>query len=478
MGSRRTKAAEVNPGWRSRIVGHGEEAPDQLLANPRNWRVHPKAQQDALEGMLDQVGWVQDVVVNRRTGYLVDGHLRVAVAISRGETAVPVVYVDLSPEEESLVLAALDPLAGMAVADEEALRMLLAEITVDSEALQAMLDGASGPPKDAAAGAAARPSLADRFLVPPFSVLDARQGYWQRRKEQWLATGIRSELGRGENIPGVELLPRPEQRSCPDLMRGEHIVGERLTWVVGSRPENEMDDTSRKNLAAGRMARPPHGPTVTQNPDGTLSYDPSNNGGSSGTSVFDPVLCEIAYRWFSPPGGSVLDPFAGGSVRGIVASMLGRTYTGLDLSERQIEAAPNWIVGDSADIGALVSGKHDFLFTCPPYADLEVYSDDPRDISTMPYEAFLAAYRGIIAGATALLADDRFACIVVGDIRDRKGIYRNFVSHTIAAFEDAGLRLYNEAILVTAVGSLSIRVGRQFTTAASWARRIRTCSCS
>ena len=64
--------------WRNRIVGSGEEAPDQLLANPGNWRVHPKAQQDALAGALDAVGWVGQVLVNRRSGCVVDGHARVA----------------------------------------------------------------------------------------------------------------------------------------------------------------------------------------------------------------------------------------------------------------------------------------------------------------------------------------------------------------------------------------------------------------
>jgi len=101
----KAKAPAPPPGWRSRIVGHGEESPDQLLANPRNWRVHPKAQQDALAVVLDQVGWVQDVIVNQRTGHVVDGHLRVSLAISRNEPTIPVVYIDLDPEEEALVLA-------------------------------------------------------------------------------------------------------------------------------------------------------------------------------------------------------------------------------------------------------------------------------------------------------------------------------------------------------------------------------------
>jgi DNA modification methylase len=201
----------------------------------------------------------------------------------------------------------------------------------------------------------------------------------------------------------------------------------------------------------------------------TTTYQGSE---ATGTSIFDPVLCELAYTWFCPPNGAVLDPFAGGSVRGIVAAVLGRKYTGIDLRPEQIEAneaqaaaivpdnLPRWIAGDSRE--AMPDEQFDLVFSCPPYADLEVYSDDPRDISTMDYPAFMVAYRDIVAGAVRRLRNDRFACFVVGDVRDKKGMYYNFVSDTIAAFQDAGARLYNEAVLVTAVGSLPIRVGKQF----------------
>lgn len=268
--------------------------------------------------------------------------------------------------------------------------------------------------------------------------------------------------------------------SGQDLMRGEHVVGQNnLTWVKGARDPETLDEASRKNLAAGRQSfngRPPHGATVTQNPDGTLAYRPTNNGDGtqSGTSIFDPVLCELAYTWFCPPAGAILDPFAGGSVRGIVASKLGRRYTGIDLRPEQIaanaeqaaricpEGPPAWHVGDSLDVAALAPGAYDLLFSCPPYADLERYSDDPRDISTMAYPAFLAAYRAIIAASVALLAPDRFIVWVVGEVRDKAGMIHGLVPDTIAAFADAGAALYNDAILVTAVGSLPIRVGRQF----------------
>lgn len=128
---------------RNRIVGSGEEAPDQLLANPANWRVHPREQQAALEGALKEVGWVQQVMVNRRTGYVVDGHARIALAISRGEATVPVLYVDLDPAEEALVLATLDPIAAMAGQDEAKLQELLADISVDDAGLLALLEDLS-----------------------------------------------------------------------------------------------------------------------------------------------------------------------------------------------------------------------------------------------------------------------------------------------------------------------------------------------
>jgi DNA modification methylase len=198
-----------------------------------------------------------------------------------------------------------------------------------------------------------------------------------------------------------------------------------------------------------------------------------------GTSIFDPVLCELVYRWFSPPSGRVLDPFAGGSVRGVVASVLGRQYTGIDLSARQIKAneaqakqlctdpMPRWIVGDSRCLGSLIDHKQDchsmdLVFSCPPYFDLEVYSEDEHDLSTMQWKPFVEAYRQIIASACDTLKPDRFACFVVGDVRDKQGFYRDFPGETIRAFQAAGLLLYNDAILVTSVGSLPIRVGRQF----------------
>jgi len=125
--------------FRNRIVGSGVEAPDQLLANPKNFRIHPKEQQAALEGVLDIVGWVQEVVVNRTTGHILDGHLRVALALRREEATIPVKYVELSAAEESLILASIDPIAAMAVTDQKLLDALVGEITTDDARVEALL---------------------------------------------------------------------------------------------------------------------------------------------------------------------------------------------------------------------------------------------------------------------------------------------------------------------------------------------------
>lgn len=243
----------------------------------------------------------------------------------------------------------------------------------------------------------------------------------------------------------------PARSNGQDLMRGEHTVGA----------------TASNGRAFGDSFRVPKG-----------EYDyPVEALQQSGTSIFDPVLCELAYRWFCPTGGTVLDPFAGGSVRGIVAAKLGLQYIGIELRAEQVEAnrvqgeticadddhPPLWHIGDSRNIASIAKGvEADLLFSCPPYADLEVYSDDPKDISTLGYAEFIIAYREIIHNAATLLKEDRFAVWVVGDVRDKKGFYQNFPGETINAFQDAGLILYNEAVLVTSVGSLPIRVGKQF----------------
>jgi DNA modification methylase len=269
--------------------------------------------------------------------------------------------------------------------------------------------------------------VAQRFLVPPFSVLSARDGDWQERKRAWAAMGIKGESGRGVSR---DILP-------------------------GGGGPNSLYRKVSQDIAGGE--------------------------GDAQTSIFDPVVCELAYRWFTAEGMQVVDPFAGGSVRGVVAASMGRKYWGSELRQEQVDAnreqaaqicrenPPQYVCGDSMETMDDAPDA-DFIFSCPPYGDLEKYSDDPKDLSSMEWHTFVAAYKRIILRACKRLKNDRFACFVVGDFRCPKGFYRNFVSETIDGFEACGVRLYNEAILVTSVGSASMRVTKQFEASRKFAK--------
>lgn len=207
-----------NDPWQNRIVRYGTSVPDQLLSNPANFKIHPKSQQDAMVGTLGELGWTDEITVNLRTSELwavgdrgvetmLDGHMRAVLAYSHGEASVPTKYLDLTPTEEKLYLATHDPVGQLFVVDKEQLDKLLREVSSSDVSVQQMLAdlaeksglhyGEQGTDVDPEQ---AHRTLAERFIVPPFSVLDARQGYWQERKRAWLALGIQSELGRGECI--------------------------------------------------------------------------------------------------------------------------------------------------------------------------------------------------------------------------------------------------------------------------------------
>tara|TARA_B100000686_G_scaffold341426_1_gene418805 strand:+ start:402 stop:1316 length:915 start_codon:yes stop_codon:yes gene_type:complete len=240
------------------------------------------------------------------------------------------------------------------------------------------------------------------FVIPPISMLEVKSGRWRKRKKLWYSLGIESELGRDENLLNLEaLMKRMKQNS---------------------------------------------------------------------TSIFDPVLCECMYRWFTKEDDKILDCFAGGSVRGIVASKLKRNYTGIDISKNQIEHnklqgskiceshIPNWICDNALNVDKL-DEKYDFLFSCPPYYNLEVYSDNPEDISTMDYEHFLNDYREIIRKSCKRLNDNSFAVFVVGEVRNGDN-FVGFVPDTIQAFKDAGLEYYNEMILLQEPATAAMRAAR------------------
>ena len=133
------KPAKLDKPFNNRIVGYGEEQVDQMLANPLNFRIHPDQQQQALAGSIDDLGFIRSVTVNKRTGRVIDGHLRVTLAARSDVKSLPVEYVDLDEAEEAQALLSLDPIAAMAASDRQKIDELLHLVNSDDERVQQMM---------------------------------------------------------------------------------------------------------------------------------------------------------------------------------------------------------------------------------------------------------------------------------------------------------------------------------------------------
>ena len=254
------------------------------------------------------------------------------------------------------------------------------------------------------------------FQEPTISILDRRSGRWQARKKYWKNQGIASELGRDENLI--------------------------------YRPALDTDSSISKKIRAI----------------------------GNGTSVFDPALAECLIEWFSKEGDTIFDPFAGGSVRGLIASAKSRNYLGIDLSSNQIQEnekqlhlakagfEPIWKQGDSSEMNSVVHKcfRADFILSCPPYFNLEKYTTDENDLSNMSWDSFLDSYRTIIKSSVSRLNENRFIAWVIGDVRDKEGFLLPFIPETIKAFEDSGARLYNHAITADIIGSGAMVMKERF----------------
>lgn len=271
-------------------------------------------------------------------------------------------------------------------------------------------------------------TLRDRFTVPPFTTIDGRSGWWRDRRNVWRSLG---------------LLPDGEEARA-----GVH------TFAQGA---ERRDEVGKKLQQA------------------TLSQ--------GGWSTFDPVLCELAYRWFCPDGGWILDPFAGSPVSGVVAAALERNFVGVELQAAEVdrnyrhaegmvdrgvlaaEFEPMWFQGDSAHLEDVLptDQRFDFVWSCPPYFDLVTYSDDPADLSNMDDQRFAEMYRQVIRNCVNRLKPDRFMGLVVAEVRDKRGNYRGLIPETIEAAEAAGAHFYNEAVQILPIGTAAVRAAWAFT---------------
>ena len=413
-----------------------QRSTSELIPYVNNARTHSDAQVTQIASSIKEFGFTNPILTDGDSG-VIAGHGRLMAAKKMGMEQVPTIELShLTPTQKKAYILADNKLAMNAVWDDELLNLELTDLNdagfdlsiigFESFELDFLDDGTSpGGANEDKTGVVG--ALSDKFMIPPFTVLNSREGWWRNRKDQWLSLGIKSEIGRIN------------------------------TW-------NSLAGAYKVKVNASSNNK------IKVNDIDVIPAWADN-------SIFDPVLCEIAYRWFSPVGGLILDPFAGGSVRGIVASKLERQYIGHELRDEQVAAnrvqgdelcldekyPPAWIAGDSCNIDKTCADvSADMVFSCPPYADLEVYSDNPLDISNMDYMDFKKSYFEIIKKACDRLKQDSFAVFIVGEVRDKKGNYVNFVGDTVQAFINAGLSYYNEAILLTMIGTLPIRAGKSF----------------
>lgn len=251
--------------------------------------------------------------------------------------------------------------------------------------------------------------LEDKFIVPPFSILNAREGRWQERKKYW-----------------------------KDLIQDTGTT----------RDTGNQTNTRYRSV------------------DGFSAAREDENVGS----VLDPVLSEIIVKWFGLEKSKMFDCFSGDTVFGYVSSYLGNTFKGIELRQSQVDFNnertkgfnAKYICDDGRNIlNHIDENSQDLLFSCPPYFDLEVYSDLPNDASNQKeYKDFINILDVAFSNAIKCLKDNRFAVIVCGDVRDKKGNYYRFPDHIKEIFENNNMPLYNELVLIDPIGNLHMRVGK------------------
>lgn len=303
-------------------------------------------------------------------------------------------------------------------------------------ALNAQNGSGSGSEKQ---NSAPESSLFDRFIVPPFSILDTRKGYWQDRKKKWY--DIIGDMGESRNDTLVTSLEIKYKDLYQRTREHRKELGISFKEYIDKYVSQEDLEKEQAKIVA------------------------------QGVSILDPVMAEIVCRWFGQENGKAFDCFAGDSVFGFVAAYLGNDFTGVELREKQavlnnerVEGMnARYICDDGQNVAQHIEPEsQDLLFSCPPYFDLEKYSDLPNDASNQgSYEDFIKILENAFTGAVSCLKENRFAAICVGDVRDKNtGFYYDFCGDIKRIFKQNGMRLYNEIILVEQTASTALRASR------------------
>ena len=392
-----------NPNYKTVLVS-------DLIPYARNSRTHSDVQVNKIASSIKEFGFLNPVLIDKDNG-IIAGHGRVMAAQKLGLKEVPVLQIGhLSDTQKRAYIIADNRLALDAGWDEEMLRVEFADLADNGFNLELTgfelgqieaLDFDDAAIAGAGDGESRAGNMSRDFGQPPFSVLDTRKGGWQDRKNTWRAK-------------------------------------------IGDNGESR---------------------------EGTLSDGALMGGINNGVSLLDPVLAELMVGWFGMAGGLAFDPFAGDTVFGYVAGSMGMAFKGIELRPEQAQlnqarckadGLPCVYYNDSSENmdKYIEDNSVDLVFSCPPYADLEVYSDNPQDLSTMAHDDFFKMYKFILQKTFGKLKDNRFAVIVMGEVRNKQGVYIGTIPQTIDIMCGAGYQFYNELILVNNAGTLPMRAGK------------------
>lgn len=377
-----------------------------LIPNPKNPRTITEKTLRGLRQSLQDNGYTHRIIVDQNNKIL-SGHARWLVMKEEDPNAVIEVLVaqrPLTEQEEKNAILGHNVLGG--VWDIEAAQQNFEP--ADWQKFDLCFDLTEPEEVDDKPNTGIKGSLAEDFLIVPASVLNTREGAWQDRKRLWIK-----------------------------------LIG-----------DNGESREGKLNLAD------------------KFNDDKYNGRGANfnGVSILDPVLAEIMCKWFLPTAGqcNVCDPFAGDTVFGFVAGYCGNKFTGIELRKEQAElnnqrgnkVNATYICDDGQNIAKhLAPESQDMVFSCPPYFDLEKYSDDPNDASNQEdYAGFLKILTNALSGAVKCLKNNRFAVIVMSNVRNHDGGgYYDICGDIVRIMQNNGLALYNEFILVNAIGTGAIR---------------------
>lgn len=186
-------------------------------------------------------------------------------------------------------------------------------------------------------------------------------------------------------------------------------------------------------------------------------------------SVFNPHLAQMILAAYAPNNAKIYDPFGGGGTRGYIATKMGHYYTGIEIREEEYLRVKkqmskwniyfNFILGDSTKY--IPEEEVDFIFTCPPYYDLEVYSNLTNDLSNAKtYKDYLDLLDKVIKNSYKVLKKGCFAIFVVGNFRNKTGELENLNGDLINLAKKNGFKLWDELIWMGASNVALTRCGK------------------